>query len=252
MKESIIKTNDLCKTYVTGGTQFHAIRNVNMEIFKKDFTVIMGSSGSGKSTLLYLLSGLDNITAGEVYFKDDRVDKIKEKHMAQFRRKNIGFIFQAINLIPNLSLFENIAYTGYLAQKNRKKVDERTSELLNMMELQEEMKRLPSQVSGGQQQRAAIARGLINTPEVLFADEPTGALNSSHGQNVLDILTDINEKGQTIVMVTHDVKAACRGNRIIFIKDGKIGGDLDLERFSHKDIEKREKLVFSYLTEKGW
>jgi len=121
-----------------------------------------------------------------------------------------------------------------------------------LMELEEQIKRLPSQVSGGQQQRAAIARGLINSPEVLFADEPTGSLNSSQGQNVLDILTDINKKGQTIVMVTHDIKAACRANRIIFIKDGKIGGDLVLDEYSADSMELREKQLFAYLTEKGW
>ncbi|MCX8132192.1 MAG: ABC transporter ATP-binding protein [Clostridia bacterium] len=252
MKNAIMKTNNLCKTYVSDGEQFHAIRNMNLEIFEKDFTVIMGSSGSGKSTLLYLLSGLDSVTAGEVWFEEKRVDALNERKTAQFRRKNIGFIFQAINLVPNLSLLENITITGYLAEKDRKKVDERAKELLKIMGLGDQVNRLPSQVSGGQQQRAAIARGLINSPQILFADEPTGSLNSSQGQNVLDILTGINSKGQTIVMVTHDIKAACRADRIIFIKDGRIGGDLRLEKYSESSLEKREKEIFSYLTEKGW
>ncbi|MDP4094312.1 MAG: ABC transporter ATP-binding protein [Bacillota bacterium] len=252
MKKTVIKTKDLCKTYVSDGEQFHAIRNLSLEIYEGDFTVIMGSSGSGKSTLLYLLSGLDNVTTGDVWFSDIKIDSLKEKEIANFRRMNIGFIFQAINLVPNLTIFENITIPGYLANKNKKLVDQKAYELLKMFELHELSGRLPSQVSGGQQQRVAIARGLINSPQVLFADEPTGSLNSAQGRNVLDILTNINEGGQTVVMVTHDFKAACRADRILFIRDGKIDGDLELEKFTTDNLEQREEKVFAYLTEKGW
>ena len=247
----IISTKDLCKTYVSDSVQFHAIRNLNL-VIHQGFTVIMGSSGSGKSTLLYLLSGIDSVTAGEVHFENSRVDLMKEKETAQFRRKSMGFVFQAINLVPNLSLLENVAISGYLASRDKKAVNTRAMELLTMMGLEQEAKRLPSQVSGGQQQRAAIARGLINSPTVLFADEPTGSLNSSQGQNVLDILTDINTQGQTIVMVTHDIKAACRADRILFIKDGKAAGDLQLDRYCKEHSEQREQAIFDYLTGKGW
>lgn len=252
MKNVIIQAKDLSKTYVSDGIPFYAISNLNIEIYEGDFTVIMGSSGSGKSTLLYLLSGMDNITCGEVYFQDIRMDKMEEKSGAKFRRKNIGFIFQAINLVPNLSLFENVAISGYLLPGDRNWVKNRAEELLEMMELSEQAHRLPSQVSGGQQQRAAIARGLINSPTVLFADEPTGSLNSSQGQNVLDILSDINKKGQTIVMVTHDIKAACRADRILFIKDGKIDSELQLEKYNPQNIIQSEQDIFNYLSEKGW
>lgn len=252
MQEVIISTKDLCKTYVSDSVQFHAIRNLNLEIYKEDFTVVMGSSGSGKSTLLYLLSGIDSVTAGEVVLDNTRVDLMSEKDTAQFRRKSIGFVFQAINLVPNLSLLENVAIAGYLVSRDRKAVNQRAMELLAMMGLEAEANRLPSQVSGGQQQRAAIARGLVNSPTVLFADEPTGSLNSSQGQNVLDILTDINNQGQTIVMVTHDIKAACRANRILFIKDGKFDGDLRLDRYDGSDSDQREQAIFAYLTGKGW
>lgn len=252
MQNTVIRTIDLCKTYVSDSVQFHAIRNLNLEIYGEDFTVIMGSSGSGKSTLLYLLSGIDSVTAGEVHFQDTRVDQMREKHTAQFRRKSIGFIFQAINLVPNLSLLENVAISGYLVTRDRRQVNTRAMELLDMMGLRQEARRLPSQVSGGQQQRAAIARGLINSPTVLFADEPTGSLNSSQGQNVLDILTEINAQGQTIVMVTHDIKAACRADRILFIRDGKIDGDLRLDKYNPEKSETREKAIFDYLTGKGW
>lgn len=252
MKKAIIKTMDVCKTYVSDGEQFHAIKNISMEIYEGEFTVIMGSSGSGKSTLLYLLSGMDSLTAGSVIFAGQPIDSFKEKQMAIFRRKNIGFVFQAINLVPNLTLMENICMPGYLVEKDKKHVEEHAAALMETMEIGALGKRLPSKVSGGQQQRAAIARALVNSPSVLFADEPTGSLNSQQGQNVLDVLTDINQNGQTVVMVTHDIKAACRADRILFIKDGRIDGDMRLGKYSTEQIEAREKQMIAYLTEKGW
>ena len=237
---------------MSDGEGFHAIKNVNVEIYEKEFTVIMGSSGSGKSTLLYLLSGLDNITAGVVTFDEISLASLTEKKMAEFRRKKIGFVFQAINLVPSLSLYENVVISGYLVEKDRKKVDIRGIELLKLVGLEEQIDRLPSRISGGQQQRAAVARALINSPKVLFADEPTGALNSAQGENILDILTDLNNKGQGIVMVTHDIKAASRADRILFIKDGRVDGDMNLDKYSTKDKELREKAVFDFLSEKGW
>jgi putative ABC transport system ATP-binding protein len=252
MKKAVLKTRDLCKTYISEGVSTHAVRNMNLEIYEKDFTVIMGNSGSGKSTLLYMLSGLESVTSGEVYFEEKRIDTLKEKDMANFRRKSIGFIYQGINLVANLSLFENISVPGYLVEKKRKKVEERAMELLEMMELANQAHRLPSQVSGGQQQRGAIARGLINSPNVLFADEPTGALNSSQGENVLDILSELNEKGQSIVMVTHDLKAATRADRILFIKDGKIDGELNLGKYDKNTAGEREQQIFTFLKSKGW
>ena len=252
MKNMIIKTKDLCKTYISDSESYHVIKNINLEIYDGDFTVIMGSSGSGKSTLLYLLSGLDFITSGEVCFQELIINKLKEKSMANFRRKSIGFVFQGINLVPSLSIFENISISGYLANKDRKKVDERTKELLKLVGLSEELNRLPSRISGGQQQRVAIARALINEPKVIFADEPTGALNSSQSENILNILTELNTKGQSIVMVTHDIKAASRADRVLFIKDGRISGDLKFGKYDARAREQREKALFDFLTEKGW
>lgn len=252
MKNTIISTKGIIKTYISDEAAFNAVNDVSINIYEKDFTIIMGSSGSGKSTLLYLLSGLDNISSGEVWFENFRIDLMKEKEMALFRRKSIGFVFQAINLIPNLTLLENVTIAGYFDIKNRSATDKRGKELLSIMGLDKEFNRLPSQVSGGQQQRAAIARGLINNPKVLFADEPTGSLNSSQSQNVLDVLTEINNEGKSIVMVTHDIKAAIRADRILFIKDGKIDGDLAMEKYKSENAEKRERMLFDYLTEKGW
>lgn len=252
MNKVMIKTNDLCKTYISGKEGFNALKNVNVEIYEKEFTVVMGSSGSGKSTFLYLLSGMDSITSGDVIFNGTNINNFKEKNMAEFRRSRIGFVFQAINLIPDLTLFENIAVTGYITNKNRKNVNDNTYKLLKLMDMDGYKNKYPSEVSGGQKQRIAIARALINSPKVIFADEPTGALNSSQGENVLDIMTDLNLKGQTIIMVTHDIKAAVRADRILFIKDGRIDGDLKLDRYSKDKKEEREKMIFSYLTEKGW
>lgn len=252
MVNIILSTTDLCKTYHTDGEAVHAIKNINLDIYEGDFTVIMGSSGSGKSTLLYLLSGMEEATGGMVTVAKVILNKLKEDELSVFRRNKIGFIFQGINLIPNLNIIENVVLPGYLVEKNKQKVDEKALELLNLVGVEEQKLRLPSQVSGGQQQRGAIARALINSPEIVFADEPTGALNSQQGQNILNVFTELNSKGQTIVMVTHDVKAACRADRILFIKDGRIDGDIKLEKYTNNDLSKREKTISDYLTQKGW
>lgn len=249
-KETIIQAKNLCKTYSSGSEQFHAIKNVDIEIYDGDFTVIMGNSGSGKSTLLYLLSGLDTVTAGEVYFQGERIDKFNEKELATFRSKKIGFIYQSINLVPDLTLFENIALPGYIARLPKSGVQKKAKTLVQAMDIDSQRNRLPSQTSGGQQQRAAIARALINTPEVVFADEPTGSLNYDQGVAVLDILTDLNRKGQSVVMITHDIKAACRADRLIIIQDGKIDGILNFDKFEENDIQSRENIIFSYVSGK--
>lgn len=250
-KASIIQTKNLCKTYSTGSEQFHAIRNIDLDIYKGDFTVIMGDSGSGKSTLLYLLSGLDSLTAGEVYFHQQRMDNFSEKELSNFRAKKIGYIYQSSNLVPDLTLFENIALPGYVAGTPKREVKQKALSLMQAMSIEAQRFRLPAEVSGGQQQRAAIARALINTPEILFADEPTGSLNYEQGVAVLDILTSMNNQGQSIVMVTHDIKAACRANRLIFIRDGKVGGMLEFDSFSLDQLQERESLIFSYISERG-
>jgi len=249
-KKAIIRAKNLCKTYSTGSEQYHAIRNVDLEIYEGDFTVIMGNSGSGKSTLLYLLSGLDSVTTGEVSFHEQRIDGYKEKQLADFRAKKIGYIYQSINLVPDLTLLENIALPGYVGGFPKKEVKSKAISLMKKMEIDAQHNRLPSQTSGGQQQRAAIARALINSPDVIFADEPTGSLNFDQGVAVLDILTKMNRQGQSVVMVTHDIKAACRADRLIFIKDGKIGGVIEFEKFNYDDPDDRENIIFSYVTGK--
>ncbi|GGG79382.1 ABC transporter ATP-binding protein [Paenibacillus radicis (ex Gao et al. 2016)] len=247
-KQAIIEARNLCKTYSTGSEQYHAIRNIDLEIYEGDFTVIMGNSGSGKSTLLYMLSGLDALTAGEVTYRGERVDGYSEREMASFRASKLGYIYQSINLVPDLTIMENIALPAYIAGGEPKAVRHKTQLLMEAMEIEGQRNRLPSQTSGGQQQRAAIARALVNSPDILFADEPTGSLNYEHGMAILDILTARNRQGQSIVMVTHDIKAACRADRLIYIRDGKVGGILEFDKYDEQSVQQRESVIFAYVT----
>lgn len=252
MKNVIIKTELLCKSFISDGEVNNVIKNLDLEIYEGDFTVIMGSSGSGKSTLLYSLSGMDSVTTGKIFFEDLDITRMKEKEMAKLRKDKLGFVFQGINLIPNLNVYENILSPTYKTNVERSIIEEKINKLLDKMELTSQRKKFPNQMSGGQKQRAAICRALINNPKILFADEPTGALNSSQGQSVLDTFTAINKEGQSVVMVTHDLKAALRGNRIIYLKDGRIDGDLKLDEYDEKTVSEREEMVYKFLKEKGW
>ncbi|CEQ03344.1 ABC transporter [[Clostridium] sordellii] len=250
--KSIIKARGLCKSFILGKTANNVLKNINLDIYEGDFTVIMGSSGSGKSTLLYSISTMDNPSAGSLELLDKDITNLNEKEATEIRNKYISFVFQSINLLYDLTIKENITYTGYLNNKDKKSVNKKAEELINRLELKEIENKYPSEISGGQQQRVAIARALINAPKVIFGDEPTGALNSSTGKKVLDILTELNNEGQSIVMVTHDLKAASRASRLIYLKDGRIDGDLDLGKFNEKDLEGREEKIFEFIKSRGW
>ena len=252
MKNIVLEVKGLCKTFTNGQVNSNVIRNLDVEIYEGDFTVIMGTSGAGKSTLLYILSGIDEVTSGEIYLRERRIDQLKEKEMAEVRRKEIGFVFQEPNLLEDFTVYENIAMTGYLTNRNRRLVNAYTDTLLEQIDMQEHQDKYPSQLSGGQKQRAAIARSLINQPNIVFADEPTGALNAAQSDAALDLLTKVNKRGQTILMVTHDIKAASRGNRLLYIKDGKIDGILQMDQFIVEDMKEREKQIFEFIMEKGW
>ncbi|WP_042169577.1 ABC transporter ATP-binding protein [Paenibacillus gorillae] len=252
MQKAILSTKKLCKTFSTGGNQQHVLKNLDVEIAGGDFTVIMGSSGAGKSTLLYALSGMDKPTLGEIYFGDQEISKLSNDKLAVFRRNHCGFVFQQIYLMDNMSILDNIIASGLLVTKNHKAVVQRAKQLLQRLNLDEMMwRKFPAQVSGGEAQRAAIVRALINSPEILFADEPTGALNSAAGKAVLDTLTELNEQGQSIIMVTHDLKSARRGNLIIYLRDGVVCGECQLGKYVSGDRERHEKLS-SFLNEMGW
>lgn len=252
MKKIILEGKGLCKTFANGQVATNVIRNLDVEIYEGDFTVIMGTSGAGKSTLLYMLSGIDTVTSGQITLENKRIDQMKEKQMASIRRNDIGFVFQESNLLEDFTVFENVAMSGYLASKDRKQVNNRCQSLINEVDMQEHKNKYPSQLSGGQKQRVAIVRSLINKPNIVFADEPTGALNATQSDAVLNLLTQVHEKGQSILMVTHDIKAASRANRLLYIKDGKIDGILDLDQFKTGKVEDREKQVFDFIMDKGW
>ncbi|MCL2593533.1 MAG: ABC transporter ATP-binding protein [Defluviitaleaceae bacterium] len=252
MKKTILATNKLCKTFSNGGLQQHVIKNLDLEIYEGDFTVIMGPSGAGKSTLLYALSGMDKPTLGTVSFLQKDISSLSNDKLAVFRRDNCGFVFQQTYLLDNMSILDNIMSCGLLVSKNRKDVAEKAKKLLKSFDLSEATwRKFPSQVSGGEGQRAGIARALINNPKIVFADEPTGALNSANGQAVLDTLSEINNSGQSIVMVTHDIRSARRGNRILYFRDGGIVGECDLTKYKSGDTERHTKLK-NFLTEMGW
>lgn len=250
--EKIIETKKLCKTFSNGGVQQHILRNLDLEIYEGDFTIIMGASGAGKSTLLYSLSGMDKPTLGKIIFNNQEITKMNIDKLAYFRRKNCGFVFQQNYLIDSMSVLDNVLVSGLLVNKNKKEVTARAKELLSKVDITEKLwNKFPTQLSGGEAQRVGIARALINNPKLVFADEPTGALNSKTGKDVLDTLTEFNNKGQSIVMVTHDIKSARRGNRIIYLKDGEVAGICDLGKYIPNDEERHQKLS-DFLIKMGW
>lgn len=253
MKKTIMSAKGLCKSFAHNGGQIHILSQVDLELYEGDFTVIMGASGSGKSTLLYSLSGMDRATAGQVIYGGSDIVTMKEKELAKLRYTDFGFIFQQMHLVSNLNLFENIAVSGYLNKKSSSAdVKKRAEVLLEQMGISHIKTHLPSQVSGGEQQRCAIARAVINNPKLLFADEPTGALNRRNTTDVLDLLTELNRSGQSILMVTHDMRAALRATRILYIEDGKIGGELSLMPYDSGEEKSRETQVNAWLNSMEW
>ena len=275
--EIILTAKDLSKTFSNESVQQHVLKNLNISIYKGDFTVIMGNSGSGKSTLLYALSGMDRPTLGTVTYKVDpgkllkgynrsdgiEISKFSNDKLAMFRRDHAGFVFQQNYLNDTMSALDNVMISGLLKNKDRKALAEKAKKLLARVEINEaDSHKFPTQMSGGMQQRVAVVRGVINDPEILFADEPTGALNSQNTENVLNIMTDLNNEGQSIVMVTHTVNAAERGNRIIYLADGVIADEIYLGEYvgDYKDEKnpkkeealERHKRLKDFLQKMGW
>lgn len=252
MKEICLKTEKLSKSFSNGGAMQHVLKNIDLQLYKGDFTVIMGASGAGKSTLLYALSGMDTPTLGTITFGDRVISDLSQDGLAVFRRNHCGFVFQQIYLVDGMSVMDNVLSAGLLVSKEKKALVARAKELFAAVDISEEtQKKFPAQISGGEAQRVGIVRALINSPEILFADEPTGALNSKTGLDVLDTLTKFNEQGQSVVMVTHDMRSARRGNRILYLKDGVILGECDLGKYAHGDIKRHEELS-AFLKDMGW
>lgn len=252
MQEKIISVKNLVKSFNNGVTKQTIINNLDLDIYDNDFTIIMGSSGAGKSTLMYCLSGMDKATSGSITFNNKDISKMSNDELAIFRRKNCGFVFQQIYMLDKMSLMDNVLTSGLLVSNNKKETIRKAKELFEKVNIPEiTYKKNMNQVSGGECQRAGIARAAINEPAVIFADEPTGALNSENSTAVLNVLTELNNNGQSIIMVTHDRKSALRGNRIIYLKDGKIFGELLLSKYTRNDEERNEKLD-KFLKEMGW
>lgn len=248
----ILQAADLCKTFSNESVQQHVLKNLNLTIRKGDFTIIMGNSGSGKSTLLYALSGMDRPTLGTIRYGEEEISKYKNDQLAVFRRNHCGFVFQQNYLNDTMSVMDNILVSGLLVSRDKKAIYQKACALLQQVGLTEECYgKYPTQLSGGEAQRVAIVRAIINSPQLLFADEPTGALNSANTTNVLNVLSELNRQGQSIVMVTHDIRSARRGNRILYLKDGSIESELELGGYQPDDKERHRRLR-EFLNEMGW
>lgn len=221
---AILEVSNLKKIYTTrfGGNQIQALSNINFSVEQGEYVAIMGESGSGKTTLLNILAALDKPTAGEVLINGKNLVSVKEKELATFRRENLGFVFQDFNLLDNFSLKDNIFLPLVLSSVPYKQMQESLMPIAIKLGIDQILDKYPYEVSGGQKQRAAVARALITKPELILADEPTGALDSKASGELLELFNQINEDGQTILMVTHSTKAASHANRVLFIKDGEV------------------------------
>lgn len=240
----VMRADHITKTYGEGQGKVKALDDVSLTVEKGEFTAILGPSGTGKSTLLHMIGGVDMPTSGEITIGDTAINRLKDKELTLFRRRNIGFVYQFFNLIPVLNVEENILLPRLLDRKNDS--DSRLEELLNILELKDRRLHFPSQLSGGQQQRAAIGRALITDPAMILADEPTGNLDSRSGEIVIHLLERIHEEmGATIMIVTHDLWLASHCRRLIFLKDGRIVEDLKREEgqeeFYQKIIKRQEE-----------
>lgn len=221
---SILNVSGIQKIYTTrfGGNKVEALKSVSFGVEQGEYVAIMGESGSGKTTLLNILAALDKPTSGSVVLDGKDLSKIKESHVAAFRRDNLGFVFQEFNLLDTFSLEDNIYLPLVLAGKSHKEMQERLKPIAAKLGITELLKKYPYEISGGQKQRAAVARALITNPKLILADEPTGALDSKATDELLRLFAQINQSGQTILMVTHSVKAASHASRVLFIKDGEV------------------------------
>lgn len=253
---TILKVNELCKTYIVNKRQNNVLRNVSFSVDEGEMIAVMGPSGSGKSTLLYAVSGMERATAGEVLFGDQSIDKMSEKELSKLRLDEMGFIFQQMYMLKNLSLLDNIILPACMSKKvkqRRKEVTERGLALMHKLGIADVADNDINEVSGGQLQRACICRSMINNPKVIFADEPTGALNRNSSDEVMEELLKINSEGTTVMLVTHDIKVASRCSRVLYIVDGNISGEYNFDRdFSESKLREREKMLNGWLMEMGW
>lgn len=250
---SLLEVKNVKKIYTTrfGSNQVEALRDVNFTVKRGEYVAIMGESGSGKTTLLNILAALDKPTEGKVYLKDRDLGKLKEKEIATFRRQNLGFVFQDFNLLDTFSLKDNIFLPLVLSGKKYPEMEKRLKPIAEKLGIEKLLEKYPYEVSGGQKQRAAIARALITKPQLILADEPSGALDSKAADSLMNLFTTINQEGQTIVMVTHSVKAASSAKRVLFIKDGKVFHQLYRGNLTNEEMYERISDTLKILTTGG-
>lgn len=250
---SLLEVKNVKKIYTTrfGSNQVEALRDVNFTVERGEYVAIMGESGSGKTTLLNILAALDKPTEGKVYLKDRDLGKLKEKEIATFRRQNLGFVFQDFNLLDTFSLKDNIFLPLVLSGKKYPEMEKRLKPIAEKLGIEKLLEKYPYEVSGGQKQRAAIARALITKPQLILADEPSGALDSKAADSLMNLFTTINQEGQTIVMVTHSVKAASSAKRVLFIKDGKVFYQLYRGNLTNEEMYERISDTLKILTTGG-
>lgn len=253
---NILEVTDLCKTYITNKYQNNVLTNVNFSVDEGEMIAVMGPSGSGKSTLLYAVSGMDSITAGEVSFCGKNIADMNSKELAQLRLDEMGFIFQQMYMLKNLTIMDNIILPACQSKKideSRKETVRRGQDLMRKLGIIEIANNDINEVSGGQLQRACICRSMINKPKMIFADEPTGALNRTSSEEVMEELTKLNTEGTTIMLVTHDVKVAAKCTRVLYIVDGNIKEEYNLGKYtSQTQLKERTRTLNNWLIEMGW
>ena len=250
---TVLNVKDLCKTYITNKRQNNVLKNVNFKVEEGEMVAIMGPSGSGKSTLLYTVSGMDRMTAGEVEFGGKNIEKLNDNDIAKLRLDDMGFIFQQMYMLKNLSVLDNIILPAVKSKKSdesKAEITERGLKLMKKLGIDDIANNAINEVSGGQLQRACICRSIINNPAVIFADEPTGALNRASSDEVMEELSKLNDEGTTIMLVTHDSKVAAKCTRVLFIVDGNIKGEFNIDVAS--PLRDRERSLNNWLMEMGW
>ena len=253
---NMLEVKNLCKTYIVNKRQNNVLKNVNLTVREGEMVAVMGPSGSGKSTLLYAVSGMDSITAGEVDFEGRNISGMKEIQLASLRLEEMGFIFQQMYMLKNLTVLDNIILPACQSKKNkesRRQILHRGQELMRKLGIIDIADNDINEVSGGQLQRACICRSMINNPRIIFADEPTGALNRTSSDEVMEELARLNREGTAIMLVTHDVKVAAKCTRVLYIVDGNIKGEYNLDRYTDPSgLRQRERALNGWLMEMGW
>lgn len=254
--KTVLKAKDLCKTYIANTRQINVLKNVNFTVCEGEMVAIMGPSGSGKSTLLYAVSGMDAITAGDAVFDGRSLKDMSQKELADLRLDEMGFIFQQMYMLKNLTVLDNIILPAVQSKKlgeTKKETTLRGQDLMRKLGIIETADKDITEVSGGELQRACICRSLINKPKMIFADEPTGALNRATSDEVMDELAKINAEGTTVLLVTHDVKVAAKCSKVMYLVDGNIKGEYNLGIYTFlAELRQRERDLNNWLMDMGW